>query len=58
VGRAGNNDFHQTQAISKVMPTLVPPKLDDVLLLYISTTDTVISIIIVVERHDTQKEVI
>jgi hypothetical protein len=32
--------------------------LDDVLLLYISTTDTVISLIIVVERHDTQKEVI
>jgi hypothetical protein len=38
------------------LPTLVPLKSDDVKLLYISTTDAIISTIITVERPDTQTE--
>jgi hypothetical protein len=32
------------------LPTLVPPKPDDVLLLYVATTDTVVNTVIAVER--------
>jgi hypothetical protein len=32
------------------LPILVPPKPDDVLLLYVAATDTVVSIAITVER--------
>jgi hypothetical protein len=33
------------------LPTMFPPKLDDMLLLYVTATDTVVSTVIVVERH-------
>jgi hypothetical protein len=39
------------------LPTLVPPKSDDVLLLYVSTMNAFISTIIDVERPDAQTEV-
>jgi hypothetical protein len=34
----------------KSLPTLVPPKPDDVLLLYVAATDAVVSTVITVER--------
>jgi hypothetical protein len=39
------------------LPTLVPPKPDDVMLLYIAVTDTVVSTIIAVERPEATTEV-
>jgi hypothetical protein len=39
------------------LPMLVPPKPEEVLLLYVAATDTVISTIIVVERHEAMTEV-
>jgi ATP-dependent Clp protease adapter protein ClpS len=39
------------------MPTLVPPKPDDVLLLYFAATDAVVSTVIVVERPEATTEV-
>jgi hypothetical protein len=39
------------------LPTLVPPKSDDVLLLYVAATDAMISTIITVERPEALKEV-
>jgi hypothetical protein len=39
------------------LPTLVPPKPDDVLLLYVAATDTVVSTIIVVEWLEAMTEV-
>jgi hypothetical protein len=36
---------------------LVPLKADDVLLLYVTTTNTVVSIVIIVERPDANTEV-
>jgi hypothetical protein len=41
----------------KSLPTLVPPKPDDVLLLYVAATDAVVSIVITVERSEALKEV-
>jgi hypothetical protein len=41
----------------KSLPTLIPPKEDDVLLLYIVATDTVISTVIAVERLEANIEV-
>jgi hypothetical protein len=38
-------------------PTLVPPKPDDVLLLYVAATDIVVSTIIIVERSEATMEV-
>jgi hypothetical protein len=39
------------------LPTLVPPKPDDVLILYVAATDDVVSTVIVVERPEATAEV-
>jgi capsid protein len=39
------------------LPTLVPPNTNDILLLYVVATDTVVSTIIAVERSEATKEV-
>jgi hypothetical protein len=44
--------FIKLKQYLKSLPTLVPPKLDDVLLLYVATTDVVVSTIITVERPE------
>jgi hypothetical protein len=41
----------------KSLPTLVPPKPDDVLLLYVAATDTVVSSVITVEQPEAMTEV-
>jgi hypothetical protein len=41
----------------KSLPTLVPPKPDDVLLLYVPATDTVVSSVITVEQPEAMTEV-
>jgi hypothetical protein len=41
--------FVELKKYLKSLPTLVPPKLDDVLLLYVAATDVVVSTIITVE---------
>jgi hypothetical protein len=43
--------------ISQVLPTLMPPKPDDVLLLYVVATDIVASTVIAVERPEAITEV-
>jgi hypothetical protein len=40
----------------KSLPTLVPPKPDDILLLYVAATDTVVSTVIIVERPEAVTE--
>jgi hypothetical protein len=49
--------FIELKQYLKSLPTLVPNKLDDVLLLYLAATDTVVSTAIVVERPDATTEV-
>jgi hypothetical protein len=49
--------FVELKQYLKSLPTLVPPKTDDVLLLYVAATDTVVSTAIVVERPETTTEV-
>jgi hypothetical protein len=39
------------------MPTLVPPRPEDILLLYVAATDAVVSMVIFVERSDASIEV-
>jgi capsid protein len=39
------------------LPTLVPPKPEDVLLLYVAVSDTVVSTVIVIERPEATTEV-
>jgi hypothetical protein len=50
-------DFIKLKQYLKHVPTLVPLKPDDVLLLYVATTDTVISTIITVEQSEATTEV-
>jgi hypothetical protein len=49
--------FIELKQYSKSLPILVPPKSDDVMLLYVAATNTVISTVIVVERPEVNTEV-
>jgi hypothetical protein len=49
--------FIELKQYLKSLPTLVPPKPDDVLLWYVAATDTVVSTIIAVERSEAPTEV-
>jgi hypothetical protein len=49
--------FVELKQYLKSIPTLVPPKPDDVLLLYVAATDTVVSTVIVVEWPEAVTEV-
>jgi hypothetical protein len=49
--------FIELKQYLKALPTLVPPKSDDVLLLHIAVADTVVSTIIIVERLEAMTEV-
>jgi hypothetical protein len=49
--------FIELKKYFKSLPTLVPPKPDDVLLLYVAATDTVVSTVIAVERPEAVTEV-
>jgi hypothetical protein len=49
--------FVELKQYLKSLPTLVSPKPDDVLLLYVATTDAVVSTVIAVERPEALTEV-
>jgi hypothetical protein len=49
--------FVELKKYLKSLPTLVPPKPDDVLLLYVAATDVVVSTVITVERPEAETEV-
>jgi hypothetical protein len=49
--------FIELKQYLKFLPTLVPLKPDDVLLLYVVTTDTVVNTFIVIERPKATIEV-
>jgi hypothetical protein len=49
--------FIELKQYLKSLPTLVPPKPDDMLLLYIVATDTVVSMVIVVGWLEAMTEV-
>jgi hypothetical protein len=49
--------FIELKQYIKYLTTLVPPKLDDLLLLYVAATDAVISTIITVEQPKAMTEV-
>jgi hypothetical protein len=49
--------FIELKQYLKSLPTLVPLKVDDVLLLYVAAIDTVISIVISIERPDANTKV-
>jgi hypothetical protein len=49
--------FVELKQYLKSLPTLVPPKPDDVLLLYVAATDAVVSTVIIVERSEAMTEV-
>jgi hypothetical protein len=49
--------FIELKMYLKSLPTRVPPKPDDVLLLYVSATDVVVIIVITVERPEAVTEV-
>jgi hypothetical protein len=50
-------DFIELKQYLKSLLTLVPPKPDDVLLLYVAATDTVVSTIITVEWVEAMMDV-
>jgi hypothetical protein len=49
--------FIELKQYLKSLPTLVPSKPDNVLLLYVATTDAAISMVIAVERLEANTEV-
>jgi hypothetical protein len=49
--------FIELKKYLKSLPTLVPPKPDDVLLLYVAATNVVVSTVITVERSEVVTEV-
>jgi hypothetical protein len=49
--------FIELKQYLKSLQTLVPPKPDDVLLLYVTATDTVVSTVIIIERPEAIIEV-
>jgi hypothetical protein len=49
--------FIELKQYLKYLPTLVPPNPDNMLLLYITTTDAVVSTIITIERTEATMEV-
>jgi hypothetical protein len=49
--------FIELKQYLKALPTLVPPKPNDVLLLYVATTDAIVSTVIIVERLEATMEV-
>jgi hypothetical protein len=49
--------FIELKKYRKSLPTLVPPKPDDVLLLYVAATDVVVSTVIAAERPKAVTEV-
>jgi hypothetical protein len=49
--------FVELKQYLKSLPTLVPPKHDDVLLLYVAATDAVVSIVIIIEWTEALTEV-
>jgi hypothetical protein len=49
--------FIELKQYSKSLPILVPPKSDDVMLLYVAATNTVVSTVIIVERPEVNTEV-
>jgi hypothetical protein len=50
--------FIELKQYLKFLPILVPLKVDDVLLLYVIATDTVVSTVVVVQRQEANTEVI
>jgi hypothetical protein len=49
--------FVQLKEYLKSLPTLVPPRPEDILLLYVAATVAVVSMVISVERPDASTEV-
>jgi hypothetical protein len=49
--------FIEFKQYLKYLPTLVPPKEDDVLLLYVAATDIVVCMVIAVEWPEANTEV-
>jgi hypothetical protein len=49
--------FVELKQYLKSLPTLIPPKPDDVLLFYVAATDTVVSTVITVEWPEALMEV-
>jgi hypothetical protein len=49
--------FIKLKQYLKSLPTLVPPNPDDVLLLYVVATDTVVSTVIAIEQTEATTEV-
>jgi hypothetical protein len=49
--------FVELKKYLKSLPTLVPPKPDDILLLYVTTTDVVVSTVITIEQPEAVTEV-
>jgi hypothetical protein len=49
--------FIEVKPYLKSLLTLVPPKEDDVLLLYVAATDAVINTVITIERPEASTEV-